>query len=400
MRERVKAAHIGLPVTVDDFTNLINTILLMSALFLSFVAASATVLGDEQLLKNDLVYCQRGWAHGRICRDLDSAGYFGAFNATGLQVNNTEHAARMLKGQVAGVNTNTVTAMMVSNQSVDISTMFFGLFGDSMHFTRSLDIPSFGIMFYNALAVGLLLVVIVMGFLQYVVLVLSGARSMGDDIMMAFWDSGAILVYLQLVMIVMAIIFWIQSLSRIVGALNPSYVMHGMEFVYYTHVDSSGDFSVFFNAIVVEGFTLSVFFFIVLPLIFFQTLWTFGTEKNNVLADRPKHIAGFVLKALQPLEDDDCLGGIKFGNKDQATYRVVDMFKAHGYKVGGWEDASDEEEKLACKEMDLFIDEFNFLDWEALSWELDDQGNKKTRLLSIRENARLHQLHRELYGQE
>jgi len=389
MREHVEAAHIGLPVTVDDFTNLINTLLLVSALFLSFVAGSATVLGDEQLLKNDLIYCQRGWAHNELCRDLDSGGYFGNFNATGLQP---------LSSAIVDTTQNADDSMM-SSKSVELPSMFFGLGGDSMHYTKAQDIPSFAIMYYNALSIGLLFIVIFIGVIQYLILIISGARTMGDDIMQAYWASGIIAVVVQFVCMIAAAIFWLQSLSRIIGALNPSYVMHGMEFLYYTHADSAGDYAVFFSAVCIEGAILNLLFFVAIPCLIGQLLWTFGTEKNNMLADRPKHIAGFVMKALEPLEDDDCLGGVMLGNKEKAIYRVVKMFKDHGYKVGGEEDASEDEEKLACKEMELFIDEFNFLDWAGLSWETDDEGNKKTRLLSIREKARLHQLHKELYGQ-
>ena len=40
MRELVKNARLDIPVTYDDYSNVINTMLLMSALFLAFVAAS------------------------------------------------------------------------------------------------------------------------------------------------------------------------------------------------------------------------------------------------------------------------------------------------------------------------------------------------------------------------
>ena len=52
MAKRVKAAHAGLPMSYDDYTALLNTNLLMSALFLAFVCA-----GGEQPPQYD-VLCQ------------------------------------------------------------------------------------------------------------------------------------------------------------------------------------------------------------------------------------------------------------------------------------------------------------------------------------------------------
>ena len=394
MSDRVEGAHVGLAVTVEDFTNLINTILLMSALFLSFVAGSATILGDEQNLKYDLLYCQRGWAHGDMCRDLDSAGYFGDFNVTGLQPLSADVTAdRMLKGQVAG--TQAVIDSMANSKSVRIPAMFFGLLGKSTHFTSAQDIPSFAIMFYSVISIALLILVVMIGFVQYVVLVLSGARSMGDDIMQAYWESGIILVFLQILFTIAAVCFWGQSLVRILGALGPSYIMHGMEFGYVTHFDSDGDFSLFSSAIGLEGIFCNGML-LVGPLVTFQIFWTCGTEKNNVLLNRPKHIFGFVMKSLDHLENDDCLDG---EHKETATVRVAEIFKSLGYKIGGEIDKTTntvlkKEEQDAMDEMNHFIDEFQFLDWGALSFK------DKKRVLSIREKACLHRLFAELYGKD
>ena len=84
MKVRIEAAHVGLSVTYDDYTGMINTILLVAALFLSFVSATLTVCADDQYLKADLEHCRRGWASADTCIDLDAAGYFGDYNATGL----------------------------------------------------------------------------------------------------------------------------------------------------------------------------------------------------------------------------------------------------------------------------------------------------------------------------
>ena len=43
--------HIGLAIDYDGATNVIQTVLLVSALFLAFVAASATVVDEEKYVK-------------------------------------------------------------------------------------------------------------------------------------------------------------------------------------------------------------------------------------------------------------------------------------------------------------------------------------------------------------
>ena len=140
-----------------------------------------------------------------------------------------------------------------------------------------------------------------------------------------------------------------------------------------------------------------------LILIVYAALRTFEAELNYLKKGRPKNIAGFVMKALEHLEDDDCLSitdgpqadialAIKGTGWTSAVYRVVDIFKSQGYKVGGEVDALDEEKKIAIQEMEHFIDEFAHLDWDKLS--VDKNGNG---ILSIREKACLLRLHSELY---
>ena len=81
-----------------------------------------------------------------------------------------------------------------------------------------------------------------------------------------------------------------------------------------------------------------------------------------------------------------------------AILRVMALFKHHGYKVGMELKEKDDECEEARADMARFIEEFKFLDWEVLSWKMDDKGNKERRQLSVREKARLFQLHHKLYG--
>jgi len=98
MAKRIEAAHTGLSVSYDDYTGMINTILFVAALFLSFVSATITVVSADDFLKADLAHCRRGWAQKETCIDIDSAGYFGSYNATGLLIkssSSTADAARL-----------------------------------------------------------------------------------------------------------------------------------------------------------------------------------------------------------------------------------------------------------------------------------------------------------------
>ena len=406
MNDIIDKAHVGLPVTYDEFTNLMNTFLLMSALFLSFVAGSTTVLGSEQLLEADLIACQRGWAPEQICKNLDAAGYFGDVNATWLldsvdsldYSNITSH--RLLK-QVQGATDDTGSNNdYTTYDSVDISGMWLGTLWDSPHLTSGQELPSFAIMYYSAWSFGLLIMVVVSGFMHYFLLIVSGARQ-DESIMKTFWDAGFALIVFDLVGIFLALIFWIQSMSRIVGALWPNYNLHGIEFVVTTHVDTNANYAVMFSAFSNEGviaWSLIIFCIIII----YTAVRTFEAELNYLTSDRPKHVAGFVMKALAHLDDDDCLTTDKAHTNAEegflwtsAVYRVIDIFKAQGYKVGGEEDATMEEKDIAVDEMEHFIEEFAHLEWERLS--IDKNGKE---ILSVREKACLLRLHAELYNTE
>ena len=418
MNTVIENAHTGLPVSYEDFTNLMNTFLLMSALFLSFVAGSTTVLGEEQFVKQDLTACQRGWAHEQICKKLDVAGYFGDVNATwlltesdlptNLLLNNSHRRLKVVAGDEGdGVS----TSGYVEYASVDISGMWLGTWWESPQLTSGQELPSFAILFYSAWSFGLLTLVVASGFLHYFILILTGARQ-DDSIMKTFWEASVFLVILDLIAIITAIIFWLQSMGRIVGCLWPSYNLHGIEFLWFTHSDTDANYGVLFSAfcnegIVAWGLLLMVFFFL------FIVLRAFEAELKYLTTDRPKHIAGFVMKALEHLDDDDCLVtedtkvkadlAVKGSVWNLAVYRVVDIFKSQGYKVGGEKCTPEEikngtaaeEKKIAIKEMEHFIDEFAHLDWDKLSVD----KNKK-EILSVREKACLLRLHSELYTSE
>ena len=390
MYEHQAKSHSGLAVSYEDFTNLINTLLLMSALFLAFVAASATVLGADQLLAADLNACQRGWAHQSICKDLDSAGYFGTYNATLLLF--SDSVIRELK-QVAGSGEDGLETKNMPMVSVDVTEMRFGSLMDSTFLLHGHELPSYAIMYFSALSMGLLVVTIMTGFSQYVTLMFTSAGTMDDKVMQMFWDSGVILVLVQVVSLLLAIVFWIQSMARIIGVLMPDYMLHGHEFIWFTHSDTNANYGVIFSAYCVEG--VLTWGIIVLNFgIFFQVAMTFQVEKN-IVTQRPKTIAEFVIKAISHLETDDTL---REESNDTAVFRVIKLFKDQGYKVGKFEvgeKISPKDKDRAVVEMDDFIDEFAYLDWK----EITEKGTDGTRMLSNREKACLHKLHAELYQQ-
>jgi len=174
--------------------------------------------------------------------------------------------------------------------------------------------------------------------------------------------------------------------------------MHGIEFLFYTHADTPANYGVLFSAFCNEGAISWCAVTFVCGGIY-GAIRTFEAELIYITTDRPTHIAGFVMKALDHLEDDDCLTtddsqkvATKGSGWDSAIYRVIDIFRSQGYKVGGEEDATPKEKEIAIKEMNHFIDEFAHLDWEKLS--VDKNGNE---ILSIREKACLLRLHSELY---
>jgi hypothetical protein len=428
MHDLILNSHTGIPVTYDDFTNLMNTVLLMSALLLSFVAGSTTVLGKEQFIENDLTACQRGWAHEQICKKLDVAGYFGDINATWLLTESdligNSGGHRRLKVVAGGDGSGVGTSAYYKYHSVDVSGQWFGTWWESPHLTSGQELPSFAIMYYSAWSFGFLVFVVVSGFFHYVVLIISGARQ-DDSIMQIFWDASLVLIVLDLAAIIAALAFWMQSMCRIVGALWPSYEMHGIEFGWFTHSDTTANYAVLFSAFSLEGCFAWSFVLLVLCILYIVGR-TFEAELNYLTTDRPKHIAGFVMKALEHLEDDDCLvtedtkmEAMSADNSlsnvsgwTSAVYRVVEIFKSQGYKVGGEEWTKEQEKalegvdkdgnkflstaakekKIAVQEMEHFIDEFAHLDWKELS--IDKDGNK---ILSVREKACLLRLHSELY---
>ena len=170
MSERIIAAHTGLSVTYDDYTGMINTILLVAALFLSFVSATVTVCGEDQYLKADLEHCRRGWAHRLTCVDLDVAGYFGTINATGLlttaDTTPTDSAARLLRATKGGP-TSTSPGWMAP---VNMNRLTYHTWFDSPSMTSGNELPSFGVAFYGAGSIGLLGLVTMFGFVQYLFL--------------------------------------------------------------------------------------------------------------------------------------------------------------------------------------------------------------------------------------
>ena len=405
MHTAVKRANVGVPVTYEDFTNLMNTFLLISALFLSFVAATGTMLDSEQLINMDLLYCKRGWALAEACIDLDRGGRFGEFNATGLISNST------IKSNDFSVNDD--LPMDVSNISG------FLLFGNSVQYTGAQDIPSFSIMFYTAVSTGMLCLAIFCCFLQYLLLVLTGARTLGDEVMDTYWQTGVILVIFEFVCIIASVLFWMQSLCRIIGGLNPPYKMHGDDFWYYTSNDAVGDYTMYFSAYANERIFLNGALLIVFPCALISIVFTFRVEKNLVFG-RPKTISEFIEQALDALDDNDFLetnDGLSGKLKKQvAITRVKKIFKSVGFAVNvDWvsgdldelceavkrkkrkmEGSKKEIAEQEFKDLTCFIEEFKHLDWNKLC----SSKMKRTQILSMREKARLFVWHEKLYGKQ
>ena len=341
MYQRVKDAHIGLAVNFDDFTNLINTILLLDALFLSFVAATMTTLTDEQLLKQDLIACQQAWAPVDLCIELDHGGYFSQTNSTGL-----------LTSEMMMTATN---VMSIHRPAVSISSL--------LHFTNPFDsnilragseLPSVAILWYSCMSVGLLMNILFVCVILYLILVLSGARSMGTDVMNTLWTYSFPLVGCCLFAIMFAVIFWLQSLSRIGGALFPEYQMYGVEFFFYTHAQQTINFATLGNGYCGEMLLMWGMIFIALPLLLLTGMMTFRTEKNYVLRERPTTIATFVKQALKHLDANDLLGSQQAIHtntdgdvKKSAIERVTAIFAQEGYVVG-----YEGEEETSLKEME------------------------------------------------
>lgn len=449
MRCVVERAHMSIPVTYDDILNLLNSFLLMSALFLSFVATSTTVLGKSDFLLADLTACQRGWAHVSICKELDRAGYFGPVNATWL-LNATDLIGLSLRPVQDG-QTSLVYSVM---ESVDIDGMDFGTVWDSTHLISGKELPSYAIMFYSSWSFGLLMIVVLSGFLHMLCLTISGAKT-DEHIMHAFWNASMSLIVIDIAAILGSMFFWMQSMSRIVTALWPSYNLHGVGFAWYTSADEQVNYGVLFNAYSSEGVVAwGVILFAV--SILYLILRTFDAELQ-LLVETPKTIAEFVVRALAHLRDvdhesavesvvsakvdrsdaggasgasdvSDAGGGEeeRTGEKEQeeqeqsqsesryvvvaesnedtsskrskaewdaAVCRIVRMFQVQGYRTGGEVDATEREKELANDDMKHFIHEFEHLDWKKLS--VDEQKNC---LLSVREQACLRRLHTNLYG--
>jgi hypothetical protein len=110
---------------------------------LSSPPRSVTLLGPDDYLEMDLLYCKRGWAHEQTCHDLDVAGFFGETNATGF---------------ILPAEANATLA------SVDVRPMVYNMWkvvwGDSLYPTRGWDIPSFSIMYNSMLSMGCLIIIV------------------------------------------------------------------------------------------------------------------------------------------------------------------------------------------------------------------------------------------------
>ena len=252
------------------------------------------------------------------------------------------------------------------------------------------ELPSIAILWYSSMSIGLLINILLICVTLYLILVLSGARSMGTEVMNTLWTYSFPAVMVSLLGIMLAVVFWLQSFSRINGGLTPDYRINGLEFIFYTHADQTINIATLSNAYAGEVILMWGVFFVALPLLTLSGMMTFRTEKNYVLRERPTTIASFVKQALKHLDANDLLGSqraISSNNnsendvKSSAIARVTAIFADEGYVVG-----YEGEEETSLQEMEHFIKEFNHLKWDNLV------------NLSTREHACLHRLHAELYG--
>ena len=278
MRQLIESMHMGPPINYDGATNLINTILLLCALLLAFVAASSTVLETENFMAVDLNSCAEGFAHEATCIQIDSGGYFGTYNATGLLKPGSDYPVK--PGDP--VNIKDVVAL---------TPLFAG--------SKPNEIPSVTVNFFSAVSVGLLLMILAFGTVWYLLLVVSGAHSMGEVMMSKFWESGVLLILVFFILLLFALLFWLGSVGRIMQTLLPHYPITGVEFGYATHSEDVFTHGQYFMAWLLESVVINTCI-IVLPMVLLMVYNIFVSEWN-IVKHRPTTPKEFIYYTLARL---------------------------------------------------------------------------------------------------
>ena len=279
MTEFIDSLHLGPPLDYDGATNLINTILLVTALFLAFVAASANTPEAENYIAADLSSCKQGWGHEGICIQLDSGGYFGERNATGLLKVGVEYPVK-------------------PGDAVNLQGLEFSILPNYINYGK--EIPSIAVNYFSAASMAILLVVFIFIILWYMLLVVSGAHSMGEVMMSVFWQTGVVSIIVFLMLLAVAFVLWISSMVRIMQILLPEFPVTGVEFGYFTHsgdITSSGQY---FFAWVLEGwgFHVGVVTTVMMAVLAYRV---FSTEWNLVKT-RPTTPQEFIYYTLARLD--------------------------------------------------------------------------------------------------
>jgi hypothetical protein len=295
MSKHIAAVHIGTPVTSSDAEALLNLFLLLAALFLAFVAASATLIDQATYIQGDLVACQEGWAHQETCLDLDLSGYFpGSPNATGLVT---------LHIDSNGTETLQASAAYTvrPGDPVDMSRIGYGFFGVDM--LSGMELPSMYINRCSAISAANFMLVVLYGIGYYLVIVFAGTNNMDSTVMLAAWNSGMPLLFMISLNTMFGVVWWCMSMWRIMPLLLPNQKVTGVAFFPLSTTTTVGSqgyyfvetcFFVFLWGIVIMTASLLV-----------MVMFTCKAEKNYVLKGRPSTPKQFVELSFRGLMDND-----------------------------------------------------------------------------------------------
>ena len=285
--------HIGLAIDYDGATNVIQTVLLVSALFLAFVAASATVVDEEKYVKADSFSCQQGWGHKGTCIQMAAGGYFGNLTETGLLEKGIflEYRSEIEKLQKD----------FIGQPIIDLGdkSLQFYLWPDAI--TGGTELPSLAINRFSAMSMALLVLVFMAAAVWYLLLIFSGSRSMGEDIMRIFWVFGLPPLIIMFIGLLTGIFYWILSMVRVMQALLPNlYAVKGLEFGYFTNKDDAVSLAQYVGGWGIEEVSINLCIFVLIPMFVLQGYFTF-TEEWRYVITRPKHPRHFVIQAIVPL---------------------------------------------------------------------------------------------------
>jgi hypothetical protein len=350
MRVLIEEAHIGVPVTYESATGLINTVLLIAALFLAFVAASSTIISEADYMAADLSACKLRYAHTETCIQLDLNGYFTSSNATGLLENATKYDRHI-------------------NGPIDLGKLRFEIWPDAM--TSGKELPSVAVNRYSALAMYQLMLIVTFAVLWYLCLVFSGAQSMGNQVMINVWQAGLPLMLCFFFGIIAAMICWALSMNRIMQIMLPKYPVKGINFLHYTLAKDEVSLGRYFAAWGLE-FTF-INGVIILTLIFVGQIWFTFTAEWKEVRRRPRTPHEFICWSLSDLQKYQ----MKNQNQQDLILKTIGIFEKAGINLNA-----------RGVEMDHFIGM-----WPHLQFDHGDLADINT--LHV---AALHAAYHDLYG--